>query len=146
MTSRFILIVFVDPTESRLLSWLRPGFRHCFCARHDGQRWIVCDSLKHRIELQVLDLPPGFDLAGFYRGQGHRVLTVHIEPAPRSPSLVPEPLTCVGVTKRILGLRAPSALTPWQLYRHLLFGRHRTSLRCFAEHHEPRPIEGGEID
>ena len=37
-------------------------------------------------------------------------------------ALWPAALTCVGVVKRILGVRAPWVLTPWQLFRHLSRG------------------------
>jgi hypothetical protein len=130
LASKTVLLVFVDPTESPALAHLRRGFRHCFCALRDGSRWIICDSLKYRTELAVLELPPAFNLAAFYRSQGHHVLSVNVRHQSRRHNLSVEPLTCVAVAKRVLGLWAPRIFTPWQLYRRLLFGRNgaRTTL------------------
>jgi hypothetical protein len=116
---RSALVVFVDHTECAWLRSLKRGFRHCFVAIRDESCWLICDSLKDRIELNSLDLPRSFNLAGFYVDQGHHVLvgqTVHDSPR---ACLTPAPLTCVSVAKRLLGIRATRVLTPWQLFTHL---------------------------
>ena len=84
-----------------------------------GSVWLACEPLKDRIELDVLALPPEFDLAAFYGAQGHRVLQGRRPPPrPRRP-FTPAPLTCVTVVKRLLDILAPRVWTPWQLYAHL---------------------------
>ena len=117
---RLALVVFVDPVECLWLRPLRRGFRHCFAALQDGAHWLVCDPLKDRIRLTVLELPPGFDLAHYYAAQGHHVLIGHFRESRNRRPLPPVPLTCVNVIKRLLTIDAPMAFTPWQLYRHLL--------------------------
>lgn len=114
------LVVFVDRAECRWLKMLRPGFRHCFAVLRDGPLWLACDSLLDRIVLHGLDLPADEDLGRLYAEQGHVVLAGQTEEptgTPGRPRLAP--LTCVTVVKRVLGLRAPAVVTPWQLYRHL---------------------------
>ncbi|PWC36444.1 hypothetical protein [Azospirillum sp. TSO35-2] len=102
------------------LWWLRvlkPGFRHCLALLHDGRRWVVVDPLAGFTDIAVLDLPAGFDLPGWYRAQG---LTVDAAPLHRPAAAAPwGPFTCVEAVKRLIGLRAPWVLTPWQLHRHL---------------------------
>ncbi len=115
---KLALVVFVD----RGCVWLRGlkrGFRHCFVALRDGDAWLICDSLKDRIELFVLPVAAEIDLASFYRAQGHRVLIGTTRPKLHRGSLVVAPLTCVTVVKRLLGVKAPWVLTPWQLFAHL---------------------------
>ncbi len=113
------LVVFVGDTDCRWLGGLRAGFRHCFIALRDGGAWLTCDPLKDRIELSALPVPADFDLAGIYAERGHTVLLGQTRPGlPHRPPVV-APLTCVTIAKRLLGVRAPWVLTPWQLCRHL---------------------------
>jgi len=116
---RLALVVFVDHAECRWLRVLRAGFRHCFVVIRDGSVWLACDPLKDRIELSVLPIPQGFDLPGFYAGRGLRVLGGATRPDLPRRGIAIAPLTCVTVAKRLLGVRAPCVVTPWQLYRHL---------------------------
>jgi hypothetical protein len=114
-----VLVVFVDHVVCPWLHLLQRGFRHCFVVLRTGPLWLACEPLKDRIELDVLDLPSGFDLARFYGEQGHRVLLG------RRPSSAPRrrfalaPLTCVTIVKRLLGINAPWVCIPSQLYTHL---------------------------
>ena len=117
--ARPALVVFVDGTECTWLRWLKRGFRHCFVVIRDERCWLICDSLKDRIELNSLDLPRSFDLAGFYAGQGHHVLVGHTARDLPREWLTLAPLTCVSVAKRLLGIRATWVLTPWDLFAHL---------------------------
>jgi hypothetical protein len=117
---RTALVVFVDQVECPWLRGLKRGFRHCFAVLADGHGWLLCDPLKNRILLTRIEPPPGFDLARFYRRQGHRVLvgrTVPTTSLRRPPVLAP--LTCVAVIKRLIGVQGASVLTPRQLFDHL---------------------------
>jgi hypothetical protein len=60
-----ILVVFADHAGCAWLRFLRRGFRHCFVVLRAGSVWLACEPLKDRIELDVLRLPPEFDLAAF---------------------------------------------------------------------------------
>ena len=114
------LVVFVNHTECRWLTWLRPGFRHCFAAVRIDHRWVVCDALKSSVELHAFDLPSDFDLASFYSEKGHVVVIGTRMCQPNIHRLTIEPLTCVAITKRVIGLQSIWVQTPWQLFRVLL--------------------------
>ena len=114
-----VLVVFTDHAACVWLRPLRRGFRHCFVVLRTGSLWLACEPLKDRIELDVLALPPDFDLAAFYGAQGHRVLLGRRPPPRPRRSFAPAPLTCVTVVKRLLGIDASWVWTPWQLYAHL---------------------------
>lgn len=110
------LVGFVGPTDLWWLRGLRPGFRHCFVALSDGDGWIVVDPMSHRTLVRREAVA---DLAPFYAGHGIIVLPTRMR-AVVPPRTAPwRPYTCVEAVKRILGVRAPWVLTPWQLYRHL---------------------------
>jgi hypothetical protein len=123
-----VLVVFADHVACPWLRPLRRGFRHCFVVLRAGPVWLACEPLKDRIELDALELPGQFDLASFYRAQGHRVLLGE-RPLPRKRRrFALAPLTCVTVVKRLLGIDAPWVWTPWQLYAHLCGPEHGFSL------------------
>jgi hypothetical protein len=130
-----VLVVFADHAGCPWLRPLRRGFRHCFVVLRAGSVWLACEPLKDRIELDALQLPAGFDLAAFYREQGHQVLLGQ-RPSPRARRrFALAPLTCVTVVKRLLGIDAPWVWTPWQLYAHLSGPEHGFRPRQDA----PRP-------
>jgi hypothetical protein len=114
-----VLVVFADHTGCPWLRALRRGFRHCFLVMRAGSIWLACEPLKDRIELDALVLPDDFDLAAFYRKQGHQVLVGQRSPPRARRRFAVAPLTCVTVVKRLLGIDAPWVWTPWQLYLHL---------------------------
>jgi hypothetical protein len=115
-----VLVVFVDHAACAWLHLLKRGFRHCFAVLRVGPLWIACEPLKDRIDLDVLDLPPGFDLARFYAEQGHQVLLGRRpSPGPRRHFEL-APLTCVTVVKRLLAIHAPWVCTPAHLHAHLV--------------------------
>ncbi|MBJ7414764.1 MAG: hypothetical protein JHC88_04745 [Niveispirillum sp.] len=112
------LLVFCHETEIAWLRGLKPGFRHVFVALPAPGGWITIDPLSTLLEVEYHPLPPDTDLAAWFRMRGHHVLESPLHPP--LPTQWPfTPLTCVSVAKRILGIRAPLILTPWQLYRHL---------------------------
>jgi len=116
------LVVFVDQIDLPWLRWLRRGFRHCFVVVETPQGWIACDPLSNRTELGCIVGPSAGELAKFYRSAGLCVVETTVKKAP--PRLAPVRLfTCVEAVKRVLGVHAPWALTPWQLYRLLCIAR-----------------------
>jgi hypothetical protein len=99
--------------------FLRRGFRHVLVAINDGRAWMVIDPRLDRIVIDV-SLPAEFDLARAWRDAGLTVIETAVASAV-SPvrALVPAPMTCVEVVKRVLGLRRAAIMTPYSLYRHL---------------------------
>jgi hypothetical protein len=126
-----VLVLFCDDSGLPLLRLLRPGFRHVFAVLpvppgavgQGAGGWISIDPLIDRMELALHPPWPVDELAGWFRAQGVTVLNffLPVSEVRRHPPLAPPitPFTCVEAVKRLLGLRAPWVLTPYQLYRHL---------------------------
>jgi hypothetical protein len=112
------LVVFSGRADLAWLRLLRPGFRHCFVALGATGGWVCVNPLAHRTVVSVLPVEAGFDLAGWYRGRGLTVVETRIACPPRRQAPW-RPYSCVEAVKRILGLRAPWVLTPWQLFRKI---------------------------
>ncbi len=110
------IAVFHDHGGGRLRPFLRPGFRHVFCAVRSGAYWIVVDGRNGLPEIEVA-AGAEIDLAAFYRGLGYSV--AEIAALPRPPRQPVALVTCVGAAKRVLGVRAPFALTPYRLWKRL---------------------------
>lgn len=115
-----IWIAFGGVADQPWLRLLRPGFRHCFAALSDEAGWTVIEPLTGRLMVARLPVAAGFDLPAFYRRAGLRVLGPFQPEAPL-PCALPtlRPLSCVGLCQALLGPRAPSAWTPFQLFRAL---------------------------
>jgi hypothetical protein len=104
-------------------AWLRPlrrGFRHCFAALRDEAGWTVVEPVSGRLLVLRVNMPAAYDLPGFYRRAGLRVVGP-FAPGPGRASVLPAllPQTCVGLCRALLGAGAPFALTPFGLFRRL---------------------------
>jgi len=119
-TAQQAWIVFGGRADLGWQRWLRPGLRHCFAALRDDRGWLVLDPLSGCLVLARLDIPPGFDLPGFYRRAGLEPLGPFAVGAAR-PSRLPGwlPMNCVGVCRAVLGAGTPWALTPAGLHNVL---------------------------
>lgn len=114
-------VVFTGQADLPWLKLLKPGFRHCFVALHDGRHWLTLDPLSPHMEAQIHNLPPEFDLPRLLKAEGLTVIRTKLHHDHRRPA----PLmlfTCVEAVKRILGIHNRFILTPWQLYCHLTKG------------------------
>lgn len=112
-------VVFSGQTDAPWLQLLKPGFRHCFVLLHDGDHWLSVDPMLNFTDVQVQPVAAGFDLPRWLEGRGHKVVSAPVDRSRVTPAF-PAPFTCVEAVKRVLGLRAPLAFTPWRLYRHLM--------------------------
>lgn len=115
-----VWIAFGGVADQPWLRLLRPGFRHCFAALGDDAGWTVLEPLSGRLLVARLPVPGGFDLPGFYRRAGLRVLGP-FTPGEASPQRLPPlaPFTCVALCRALLGAGMPMAWTPFQLFRAL---------------------------
>ena len=111
-----MLVVFYDP-EGAIWEWaLKPGFRHVFVCVDDGENWILIDGRDGRPIFQNIQTSR-FDLKGHFEQQGYTVVEAEQGSKPlRTPFVL---VNCVGLVKAVLCIRAPFAVTPYQLYRHL---------------------------
>ena len=105
-----------DCSKHWLFRFLKPGFRHVFCAVKSQGVWPVFDPGIGTPELKSY-APMEFDLKNYWEDEGCTV--VEIVPGndmPRSPAIQSN---CVGLVKAIARIRNPWAVTPYQLYRSL---------------------------
>lgn len=113
---------FADGTELWWLRALKPGFRHCFAIVAEGEHWLLIDPLAPLMEVRAFDRGAVPDLPGWFQHRGFLVIEAPVRRGLRRPAPW-RPFTCVEAVKRVLGLDAPFALTPWQLYRRLTGAR-----------------------
>lgn len=111
-------VIFSGRTDLAALRVLKPGFRHCFAIVQVEDAWLLVEPLAHRMDVSVLPHFPEAILVATYRRLGLRVVPVAPKPVIVRPALL-RPFTCVEAVKRLLGLRMPLIVTPWQLYRAL---------------------------
>ncbi|MBU8544037.1 MULTISPECIES: hypothetical protein [Roseomonadaceae] len=115
-----VWIAFGGVADQPWMRLLRPGFRHCFAALSDEAGWTVIEPLTGRLMVARLPVDAGFDLPGFYRRAGLRVLGPFLPEAPMPHAWpLPRPLSCVGLCQALLGPKAPPAWTPFQLFQAL---------------------------
>ena len=108
-------------TGRATLPWLRllkPGFRHCFVLLRTRGNWLYYDPMAHYTFASAIGTYPLLGLLRVFRRRGCRLRLARPRvPPPRAQAW--RPYTCVEAVKRVLGLREPWVLTPWQLYRCL---------------------------
>ena len=114
------LVVFHDQGTGFLSRFLKPGFKHCFAVVRNGNYWIVVDGCEG-VPLVGVVAPSDYDFATYCRAQGFTVIeTEQRATVPRAPYAT---ANCVGLVKAVLCIRAPFAVTPRGLYKHLRRGR-----------------------
>ena len=114
------IVVFHDRGTGFLSRFLKPGFKHCFVVVRNGNYWIVVDGGVGVPQIEVV-APGDFDFATYCRDQDFAVIeTEQRDTVPRSPFVL---ANCVGFTKAVLCIRAPFAVTPYRLYKHLRRGQ-----------------------
>lgn len=116
--SQTILVIFSDDTDVWWLKGLRRGYRHCFVVTETIAGWVSVDPLLYRTEIIGLGDIPREMLEDWLKSEGYIIVPATI--APLKKQIWPRPaFSCVGHIKRILGITAPTVLTPWQLYKFL---------------------------
>lgn len=112
------VVVFSDRADLGWLRVLRRGYRHCFVVLRGERGWIAVEALSNgTVVSEHPDASPRRLMAA-YRRAGHRAVVVRCRAAERKP-LPWSPFTCVESVKRLIGLRAPSVWTPYQLRKRL---------------------------
>lgn len=112
------VVVFSGETDLWKLRPLKCGFRHCCALVEAGRFWIFYNPTSRAMEIRVFDHLSLGDIAGWFLDRGHTVICCRVRPAPAAPAPV-RAFTCVEAVKRLLGVHAPWALTPWQLFWHM---------------------------
>ena len=112
------LVIFEDRNTHPLGHLLKPGFRHVWCAVLDerAHSW-VGHNLRIDGYVTTALAAADYPLINYLEEDGCTVV-----PITRQPTLRGGPIllnNCVGVTKLICNIQS-AAITPWQLYRHLV--------------------------
>lgn len=112
------IVAFGDNSDHWLSWFLKKGYRHVFCAVLDELGcWILVDAREGVPVFRYITIAKACDLATFWREEGYVVIeTEQVTKPLRSPFVT---VNCVGLVKAALCIRAPFAVTPWLLYRHL---------------------------
>ncbi len=135
-------VIFSGQTDFRFLSFLKPGFRHCYVLLRDRQQWITVDPLFPYTEIMAHDIDRDFDLPGWLEGRGHKVVKAILNRNIKKPAPVMV-FTCVEAVKRILGLHRFLIFTPYQLYRHLRKAHARTAIPHITFNDISKEIDDG---
>jgi hypothetical protein len=112
------IVVFHDEGSAAhpISRFLKVGFRHVFAAVQVGNYWVSLDGEAGVPVVKVL-AAADYDLATLYRSHGMTVVETEQRKQPlRAPFIS---YNCVGLVKALLCIRS-LAITPHQLYRHLL--------------------------
>jgi len=126
------LVVFMGDVSIRWAKLLRPGFRHCFAIVGRNEQWVIFDPMSNYTNLGIFSGPVIDEVAEWYRQFGLTVIKTVVR-REGSPAAEWRPFTCVEAVKRVLGIRAPWVLTPWQLYRHIEHRRSKKALTLDAK-------------
>ena len=116
------LVVFHGDSPHPFARFLKPGFEHvfvCILVERDGQGWWVSIDPALGIPAINVECGPDADLRGLYEDLNCTVVETERLPAARIPRWSWALANCVGVTKYVLGIRAPFICTPYQLYKRL---------------------------
>lgn len=103
--------------------FLKNGFRHILVLKNDGYNWLLINPTKSGLEIDILPLEADVSIESILKDQfkDSSVLSVDTIPKQKSNYLFrPTLLTCVMAIKYYLGIKC-WALTPYQLYRTLLY-------------------------
>lgn len=97
--------------------FLKQGFGHVWVAIKDKDRnsWLSYDW-REGLPKICAEAPADYDLAGYYKGLGQKVVRVVVNENYSTPAIIVN--NCVGHTKILLGIGGLS-LTPWQLFKQL---------------------------
>lgn len=106
------------PREGRWWRWLKQGFQHVECWCKDRGAWARIDPCLEFMRAEVHLQPPWEVIGAEWQPTFFRV--TRLVPAGKVRDWWAfGPVTCVELTKAVIGLRAPLVRTPYQLYKHL---------------------------
>ena len=97
------------------MRFLKKGFYHCFVVLGNGFDWILIDPLAHFTDTIILK---NVNIKGYLRSQGYQLVLTTPQVPPYTKARF-RPHTCVETVKRLLGIKNPYILTPYQLFQFL---------------------------
>ncbi len=113
---KYAIIAFGGQPHFRWMKLLKRGFYHTMIILPDNHRYILIDPLAGCIDVMEIHVN---NIENIMIERGYRVFHFWINDLNDS-CFYPSILTCVGVVKRILGIRRYGILTPFQLFKYFL--------------------------
>ncbi len=107
-------IVIFGSSQLPYLKVLRKGYQHCMIAVQSGAAWQLIDPLSNAFYVTELGVAHPDEIISSFVDQGFDAIPTQR----RAPVCAEMPIgffTCVGVVKRVLGIRNRWVMTPWQL-------------------------------
>lgn len=105
--------MFKDASYPLFKRWLKPGYGHVTLLKLEKGTSVYIDPGMNELLFQSVGFVTELELKVY----GWKVVEVEMhQPKPRISACF---ITCVSITKYILGLRKCWSITPWQLYRFL---------------------------
>ena len=105
--------------HSRLWKILMPGFEHVEVWKEVRALWVRIEPCLEYVGTEIHEQPPWELVLPELRPTFLRVQRSVRMGHWREPWHI-GPITCVELTKAIIGIRAPFIRTPWQLYKRLV--------------------------
>jgi hypothetical protein len=106
--------------------FLQSGFRHCWALRWDGYNWIAINPKLGHTDIEVLPYYNHKDIENI-RIDTECSVIIHAKvwrESKRIRASWPTVVTCVEQIKALLGIRRWFLFTPYQLFNHLIGGKH----------------------
>ncbi len=109
-------VVFVDNVSLWWRRFLKKGFRHCYVIFElDNGKCLEINPMSNRMLVVV----HGFNYLSYLKNE-QKAIIIECVLQPLKPFAAPLSfLTCVGITKRILGFYSRKIITPYQLFKKL---------------------------
>lgn len=113
-----VYLVF-KPSDEAYMPWLKKGFEHVLLIRYDEKRGFYLEVEPKSSRLETCNY--SFDLIGFYKEKGYRVLKVQYIVSDKRYLPFFSMFTCVNMVKYCMNYKC-WCLTPYQLYKHFKRG------------------------
>jgi len=118
--------------QCRLFKLLHPRFQHCYVIKSSTCRryWIRIETTVSQLNVDLLDADIFPNISDII-SKNATLITIISRFTPETSSQL-SILSCVDVTKRILGIKDFWCFTPYQLYKNILGDRYGKSIKSRA--------------
>jgi hypothetical protein len=108
-------VVFTDQATWMPLKILKRGYRHCFfLGKIDQDQWLIIEPLLHKIDIRLMAVNPTEN----FRMAGYHIVKADMKEC-HSKNIFVGLTSCVGIIKKIIGIKGFMIITPYQLVKTL---------------------------
>jgi hypothetical protein len=114
--------IIYEDSKAWYLKFFKRGFKHCFIVAqcmYSADQFMVIDYRPWQIRTRIIDKADLTVLLMMSVNKGHTVQDTFIRDRKPQDSYALASINCVTTVKRVLGLKAPWVLTPFQLFNKL---------------------------